>query len=89
MPHCTATVNDDRALELPRDARHLVHPGQVIEIDLPEGNLGISMQPNYGMLASLDEIARRQEGRRHTDGSQTDAIIREGRSGAMYGYDPT
>jgi hypothetical protein len=45
--------------------------------------------PNEKALAALREIARRQEGRRHTDGSQTERIIREGRAGAMYGDDPS
>ncbi len=43
---------------------------------------------NVGMLEALLEIAERQQGRRHTDGSQTERMLREGRSGAMWGYDP-
>jgi hypothetical protein len=45
--------------------------------------------PNERALTVLNEIARRQEGRRHTDGSQTEQIIRAGRSGPMYGHDAT
>ena len=37
--------------------------------------------PNVKALAALQEIARRQEGKRHTDGSQTDRMIRHGRVG--------
>ena len=44
--------------------------------------------PNEKALAILREIARHQEGCRLTDGSQTEQIIREGRSGAMYGTVP-
>ncbi len=44
--------------------------------------------PNRKALAALQEINRRQEGKRHTDGSQTERIIREGREGKMYGHDP-
>ena len=43
---------------------------------------------NAGMLAVLLEIAKRQEGRRHTDGSQTERILSEGRAGDMWGCDP-
>ncbi len=45
--------------------------------------------PNEKALTALREVAKRQEGRRHTDGSQTERILREGRAGAMYGSDPT
>jgi len=37
--------------------------------------------PNEKALAALRQIARMQEGMRHTDGSQTDRFIREGREG--------
>jgi len=45
-------------------------------------------RPNTGMLAALQEIAERQKGRPHTDGSNTDKLLREARSGAMWGQDP-
>jgi hypothetical protein len=40
--------------------------------------------PNEKALAALRQIARMQEGMRHTDGSQTERLIREGRAGGMY-----
>lgn len=39
---------------------------------------------NEKALSALEEVAKRQQGRRHTDGSQTERIIREGRAGGMY-----
>lgn len=45
--------------------------------------------PNEKALAALRQIARMQEGMRHTDGSQTDRLIREGRAGGMYRDDAT
>ena len=43
--------------------------------------------PNEKALAALRQIKQMQQGMRHTDGSQTDRLIREGREGAMYGDD--
>jgi hypothetical protein len=54
---------------------------------MPHYAATVNPEPNHAMLAALDEIANRQLGRRYTDGSQTDAIIREGRGGGMYGDD--
>ena len=45
--------------------------------------------PNEKALAALRQIAQMQEGMRHTDGSQTDRLIREGRAGGMYRDDAT
>ena len=56
----------------------------VSEQEVPQQ--GIS--PNEGMLSALREIAARQKGRRHTDGSDTDKMLREGRVGAMWGEEP-
>ncbi len=75
-----ATVRDSRVLELPAEAEalHLI-AGQQIEIDLP------SAEPNWAGLAMLDDLEIIKKGMRKTDGSNTEAMIREGRSGAMYG----
>lgn len=54
----------------------------------PEIAEELTPSPNAGMLEALFEIAGRQKGCRHTDGSQTERILREGRSGAMWGCDP-
>ena len=44
---------------------------------------------NQGMLDALSEIAERQKDRPYTSAEDTDRLIREARSGAMYGLDPT
>lgn len=44
--------------------------------------------PNQRMLDILDEIAERQKDRPYTSPAETDRLIREARSGAMYGLDP-
>ena len=85
MPHYSATVRDDRSLELPLNARQLVRPGQLVDVDLPEAASVAEPERNEKLLSTLDEIVRRQASRRQVDGSHTDAIIREGRAGAMYG----
>ena len=46
-----------------------------------------AVSPNEGMLAALREIAERQQGRRHTDGSETERLLREGRAGATWGHE--
>ncbi len=89
MAHYSAIVKEDRTLELPEEARSLFQPGQIVEIDLLDDSNSPDEFSGDAMLATLHEIARRQAGRRHTDGSQTDAIIREGRNGDMYGYAPS
>jgi hypothetical protein len=45
--------------------------------------------PNEKAIAALCQITQMQKGMRHTDGSQTERLIREGRDGAMYGDDVT
>lgn len=87
--HYTAKVKDSRLLELPEAAQELgLQPGEEVSVRVDRIE-GAAFSPNEKALAALREIARRQEGRRHTDGSQTERILREGRAGAMYDTDPT
>jgi hypothetical protein len=44
--------------------------------------------PNRRMLDILDELGERQKDRPHTSAADTDRLIREARSGAMYDLDP-
>ena len=67
---------------LPNEKRYRV---VVEEPETEEGGASsFQAKPNEGMLAALHEIAERQKGRRHTDGSETDRLLREGRAGAMW-----
>jgi hypothetical protein len=88
--HYIARARDSRVLELPEEAEILgLKPGDVVSVSVNRADdEAPKVVPNEKALAALREIARRQEGRRHTDGSQTERIIREGRAGAMYGSDP-
>jgi hypothetical protein len=80
-----ATVTQERLLKLPQEVQAALEPGQQIQIHLDQSWAVSQTTPNEKALAALREIARRQEGRRHTDGALTDQMLREGRNGAMYG----
>jgi len=45
--------------------------------------------PNYAMLESLRRISERSKDTPYTSGEDTQRILREGRAGAMWGYEPT
>ncbi|HET6386285.1 MAG TPA: hypothetical protein VFJ58_23075 [Armatimonadota bacterium] len=49
----------------------------------------ISIAPNEQALSMLSDIARMKENMKESDGSETDRLLREGRTGARYGADPT
>ena len=86
--HYIAYAKDSRVLELPEEAQALgINPGDAVSISVDRVETFPKPIPNEKALNALREIAKRQEGRRHTDGSQTERIMREGRSGAMYGSD--
>ena len=48
-----------------------------------------TVAPNEHALSMLRDIARMKEGMKETDGSETDLLLREARSGAMFGVKPT
>lgn len=93
------TVTQERLLQLPQEAQARLEPGQKLQIQIDQVSIDqVSIDqdavlppqtgPNEKALRALREIARRQKGRRHTDGSQTDQLLRDGRAGAMYGCEP-
>ncbi len=45
--------------------------------------------PNYGMLEALKRISERSKDMPYTSDEDTQRILREGRAGAMWGYEPT
>jgi hypothetical protein len=85
MAHYTATVLDDRRLELPQGTLSLITPGQKIEIDLADTAFEGSPKPNEKALAVMQDLANWKKDMPESDPSDTNRIIREGRSGAMYG----
>ena len=62
---------------------------QAVESVEQNGVKEAAFPPNEKALAALRQIAQMQEGMRHTDGSQTERLIREGRAGGMYSDDAT
>lgn len=86
MAILTATVTQERLLQLPSEVQVPLEPGQKLQIQIDQdAALPPQTGPNEKALGALREIARRQKGRRHTDGSQTDELLQSGRAGAMYG----
>ena len=60
----------------------------ILTTELPLKQLQIVSQvPNEAMLTAMREAERIQEGMHPKSGSDSVAIIREGRAGAMYGND--
>jgi len=68
----------------PRKRYRIVELETLDSADIPAPKTPV----NAGMIAALQEISERGKGQRHTDGSQTDSILREGRAGAMWGDKP-
>ena len=58
----------------------------IISIIDPESQT--KRKPNEGMLEVLRKVQERQKGMRETGGESAVDIIRRGRAGEMYGYDP-
>ena len=88
--HYTAEVKAGLLLELPIEAEQLhLRPGDKVHIQLDQNVAATpTVRANEGMIAVLREIAERQKGRRFTDGSTTEEMLREGRAGAMWGCHP-
>ena len=90
MIQYTAEVKAGLLLALPTEAEELqLKPGDKVQIHLDrDAEVTPRTRPNDGMLAALRAIAERQRGRRYTDASETDRMLREGRAGAMWGHEP-
>jgi hypothetical protein len=90
MIHYTVEVKAGLLLALPKEAEELqLKPGDKLQIHLDrDAEVTPQATPNEGMLAALRAIAERQKGRRYTDASATDRMLREGRAGAMWEQDP-
>ena len=87
----TAEVRNGRLLELPTEADALnLIPGDKIQVQLDFAPTDpLHSAPNGAMLEALRQIAELQKDMPYTDGSTTLKLVREARSGAMYGYDPS
>lgn len=85
MTHYTATVAHDLRLDLPQSALPFVRPGQEIDIDLNDSAAERATMPNEALLAMLRDLQEMKKDMPESDPSDTNRVIREGRSGAMYG----
>ena len=54
-----------------------------IETEVP------TFPPNEQALTMIRNLVKLQESMKETDGSQTERLLREARSGGMYGIEPT
>lgn len=84
-------IQENGTIFVPKDAQEELglKPGDEVQIQLIRPVLVVegTHPPNLKALAALKEIAERQKDRPYTDGSDTLRLLREGRDGAMYGYD--
>jgi hypothetical protein len=90
--HYTAKVKESRLLELPEEAQELgLQPGEEVMVSVDRNGIveSATFPPNEKGLAAMREIAKRQQGARHTEGANSLKLLHEARAGAMYGYDPT
>lgn len=62
----------------------------IVEAEATEDEMVIPVvgPPNEGMLAALKEIEKSQNNRRRTFGNGVE-IVRQGRTGPLYGTEPT
>jgi hypothetical protein len=87
-----AKVKGRRLLELPEEARTLgLQPGEEVRVsvDCNGTQADGARLPNEKGLAAMREIAERQKSRPFSDGADSLKLLREARSGAMYGYEPS
>lgn len=81
------TLQNNGTVLVPPDAQEKLglQPGDEVQISLDRSSQEAQqLTPNQKARLALQKISMRQEGRRTTDGSQTEQIIREGRAGGMY-----
>lgn len=84
--HYIAHAREENLLELPEEAKALgIKPGEAVSVRVERDEPVPVGPPNERALAALRQIAEIVKDMPKTDGSQTDRILREGRSGAMYG----
>ena len=87
-----AQVRDGRTLELPEEAQELgLQSGDQITVTVERDGIrsANSVSPNLRGLAAMNEISERQKERPYTEGSNIVKLVREARTGAMYGHGPT
>jgi len=66
--------------------------GRMVKVYIEPDELdteALTFPPNEQALAMIRDLVKLQEGMKETDGSQTERLLREARSGGMYGIEPT
>ena len=83
--HYTARVDARGALTIPKEAQDVLQlrPGEQVQVSIDRIPV-TAATPNEKMLAILRSIEERHKDRPYTDASDTDNLLREARSGAMY-----
>ncbi len=71
--------------EIAKHAKRLT--GKHLRVTIVDPEPQTKRKPNEGMLEVIQRVQERQKGMRPTGGNAVD-IIRRGRAGEMYGYDP-
>ena len=72
--------------EITRQASRLA--GRKVRVTILDEEPERQSKPNEGMLEALRKVSERQKGMRETAGESSVDIIRRGRAGEMFGYEP-
>ena len=80
-----ARVDERGALTIPKEAQEALNlrQGEEVRISI-DRTPSTSIAPNEKMLSILQDIRERHKHRPYTDASDTDCLLRDARSGAMY-----
>ncbi len=83
-----ARVDERGALTFPKEVQEALQlqPGEEVQVSIHRVP-AVTATPNQKMLSILDNIRERHNERNFTDPSDTDKLLREARSGAMYSDD--
>jgi len=93
--HYTGRVEENGSLTIPKETIDDlgVRPGDALDValhPLPHGGIenGVPRRPNRAMLEAMRRAEEIQRGMNPKPGRDSAEIIREGRAGAMWDYDP-
>ncbi len=73
--------------EVAKHAKDLI--GKRVSVTVFDDEPTSNRKPNKGMLEALRRVKERQKDMRETSGESSVDIIRRGRAGEMFGYEPS